>query len=232
MPTLLLKLIGPMQSWGITSRFDQRDTFREPSKSGVIGLVCCAMGIDRWDFNRQSPLYNLRMGVRNDRPGILRYDYQTAACGSKDVIARADGTPASKGGVVSRRSYLADASFLVGLETDNIGLLNEIQEALSTPVWPLCLGRKSYVPSEPIACEFQPTDYALEEALLKYPLLRSSEASSTSTLIQFSFESSDCNGLFIMDQPVGPLGQRHFSSRYIVTKNIRIDEVSICTSTE
>ncbi|MCI0421769.1 MAG: CRISPR-associated protein Cas5, partial [Acidobacteria bacterium] len=26
MPTLLLRLVGPMQSWGTTSRFDQRDT--------------------------------------------------------------------------------------------------------------------------------------------------------------------------------------------------------------
>jgi len=55
MPTLLLRLVGPMQSWGTTSRFDQRDTGKEPSKSGVIGLVAAALGIDRenWtDLNR------------------------------------------------------------------------------------------------------------------------------------------------------------------------------------
>ncbi|MDP1760139.1 MAG: CRISPR-associated protein Cas5, partial [Candidatus Woesebacteria bacterium] len=29
MPTLLLRLRGPMQSWGTISRFDQRDTGKE-----------------------------------------------------------------------------------------------------------------------------------------------------------------------------------------------------------
>ena len=46
MPTLLLRLVGPMQSWGTTSRFDQRDTGKEPSKSGIVGLLAAAMGID------------------------------------------------------------------------------------------------------------------------------------------------------------------------------------------
>jgi len=47
MATLLIPLVGPMQSWGTRSRFDHRDTEREPSKSGVIGLVCAAIGRDR-----------------------------------------------------------------------------------------------------------------------------------------------------------------------------------------
>ena len=37
MSTLLLRLAGPMQSWGTDSKFDVRRTGREPSKSGVIG---------------------------------------------------------------------------------------------------------------------------------------------------------------------------------------------------
>ena len=40
MSTLLLRLAGPMQSWGVQSRFSVRDTGLEPSKSGVIGLLC------------------------------------------------------------------------------------------------------------------------------------------------------------------------------------------------
>ena len=47
MTTLLLRLQGPMQSWGTTSRFDERDTQLEPSKSGVLGLICAALGRDR-----------------------------------------------------------------------------------------------------------------------------------------------------------------------------------------
>ena len=81
MPTLLLRLAGPMQSWGTTSRFDQRDTGKEPSKSGVIGLIAAALGIDRelWNDDLKA-LAGLVMGVRHDRPGVLKRDYQTAGC--------------------------------------------------------------------------------------------------------------------------------------------------------
>jgi CRISPR system Cascade subunit CasD len=60
MPTLLLRLVGPMQSWGTTSRFDQRDTGKEPSKSGVIGLVAAALGIDRENWTDLEPLTHRR----------------------------------------------------------------------------------------------------------------------------------------------------------------------------
>ena len=108
MPTLLLRLMGPMQSWGTTSRFDQRDTGKEPSKSGVIGLIAAAMGIDREEWTDLEPLTHLVMGVRHDRPGVPKYDYQTAGCATTDTIIQADGKPA-KSGVVSRRDYLAEA---------------------------------------------------------------------------------------------------------------------------
>ncbi len=45
MSTLLLRLAGPMQSWGTQSRFTERDTGREPSKSGVVGLLAAAVGL-------------------------------------------------------------------------------------------------------------------------------------------------------------------------------------------
>ena len=45
MSTLLLRLAAPLQSWGIDSKFDIRRTGREPSKSGVIGLICAALGV-------------------------------------------------------------------------------------------------------------------------------------------------------------------------------------------
>src|SRR3546814_10860099 len=78
MSTLLLRLAGPMQSWGTTSRFDQRDTGKEPSKSGVVGLLAAALGIDRENWADLEPLTRLTMGVRHDRPGVLKRDYQTA----------------------------------------------------------------------------------------------------------------------------------------------------------
>ena len=44
MSVLLLRLAAPMQSWGTTSRFIHRDTGLEPSKSGIIGLLCAGPG--------------------------------------------------------------------------------------------------------------------------------------------------------------------------------------------
>jgi len=44
MNTLLLRLAGSMQSRGVQSRFTIRDTGLEPSKSGVVGLLCKALG--------------------------------------------------------------------------------------------------------------------------------------------------------------------------------------------
>jgi len=133
--TLLLSLDGPMQSWGFRSRFDYRDTALEPTRSGVVGLICAAMGIARGeDISRFDAI---RMGVRVDRDGRTECDYHTAL----DVI-RADGSGTDT--VVSRRDYLADASFTVGLQSSNKELLKDIATALLSPTWMLFLGRKAF----------------------------------------------------------------------------------------
>ncbi len=142
MSVLLLRLCGPMQSWGTESKFTVRDTGREPSKSGVVGLLCAALGRPR-----REPIHDLaalRMGVRVDQEGSVAYDYHTAM----DVL-RADGS-GTKDAEVSRRYYLADARFLVGLESEDLGLLRKLYTALRDPHWPLYLGRKAFVPGEPV----------------------------------------------------------------------------------
>ena len=221
MPTLLLRLVGPMQSWGTTSRFDQRDTGKEPSKSGVIGLVAAALGIDRENWTDLEPLTHLSMGVRHDRPGVPRRDYQTAGCAETDSVIKADGT-LSKDGIVSQRFYLADAAFLVGLEgEDRTGLLERIHSALRNPVWPLALGRKSYVPSESIWMEKGLYHTPLEEALRQCPWIvsrRKGEEFPKELLV--SFESNDGSGLLKMDQPLSSFSERRFGARFVLSKLI------------
>jgi CRISPR system Cascade subunit CasD len=124
-----------MQSWGYRSRFDFRDTALEPTRSGVIGLICAATGIARGESISQFDA--VRMGVRVDREGRPERDYHTAL----DVV-KADGS--GTGTVVSHRDYLADAVFTVGLQSDNRGLLEDIARALQSPVWTLFLGRKAF----------------------------------------------------------------------------------------
>jgi len=179
MTVLLMRLSAPMQSWGTQSRFTERDTGREPSKSGVVGLVSAALGRPR----DQSPedLARLRMGVRVDREGAILRDYQTAGGGSwfgrPYGVAKADGSPitaksAPKATVTSNRYYLADAVFLVGLEGDDHDLLARIDEALGNPRWPLFLGRKAFPPAEPIRlADGLRTDTALGDALRTWPCL-------------------------------------------------------------
>jgi len=145
MNTLLLQLIGPMQSWGVASNFTYRDTAREPSKSGVVGLLCAALGRPREE--QLDDLAELRMGVRADREGLVRRDYHTAGKGG---YLKADGQIEKKDVVVTQRYYLADASFLVGLEALTPELLQELHKHLRNPIWPLYLGRKAFVPSEPV----------------------------------------------------------------------------------
>lgn len=135
--TLLITLAGPQQAWGSRSRFATRDTERAPTRSGVIGLVAAAMGLERTSpLDRFAPL---RFGVRIDRPGQVERDFQTART--------LDGKTSMP---LSQRHYLADAVFLAGLESDDPILLEEMQSALRRPRYPLYLGRRAFPPAGPI----------------------------------------------------------------------------------
>jgi CRISPR system Cascade subunit CasD len=140
-----------MQSWGTDSRFSVRDTRREPSKSGIIGLLAAALGMGRDDDHGLARLAVLRLGVRVDRVGQVAQDYHTAGggkvAGLKYGVIKADGK--SVGTVVSTRYYLGDAEFVVGLEGDQ-ALLRELDRALAAPVFPLYAGRRSFVPTPPL----------------------------------------------------------------------------------
>jgi CRISPR system Cascade subunit CasD len=205
-----------MQSWGTTSRFDQRDTGKEPSKSGVVGLLAAALGIDRDEWPELKPLTRLSMGVRHDRSGILKRDYQTAGCAVTDTIIKADGKQSKDGGVVSQRFYLADACFLVGLEGDDANLLNKIHAALKNPFWTLALGRKSYIPSESVWIADGLQDAPMLDVLAWWPWLgnqRKWEELPEKLLV--SYESADGSGVLKMDQPLSSFAERRFGSRFV-----------------
>jgi CRISPR system Cascade subunit CasD len=206
MGTLLLRLAGPLQSWGITSRFDQRDTGKEPSKSGVIGLLAAAIGIERENWVNLEPLTHLSMGVRHDRSGVPKRDYQTA----QNIIS-ADHSKIHPTAVTTR-DYLSDAAFLVGLESHDKVLLAKIHEALRNPVWPLALGRKSYVPSESIWIPNGFQDKPLRDALMFWPWLGLGDAPEK---LLYSWESTDGTGSMRMDQPLSSFAERRFGSRFV-----------------
>jgi len=200
-----------MQSWGTTSRFDQRDTGKEPSKSGVIGLLAAALGIDRavWNDELRS-LAALKMGVRHDRPGVLKRDYQTA----QNIIS-ADRSKVHETAVTTR-DYLADAVFLVGLEGGDRTLLERVHAALQNPVWPLALGRKSYVPSEPIGLDGGVVDMPLIDAFAAWPWIATPRKWETMPeRLLVSIESGDGTGALRMDQPLSSFAERRFGARFV-----------------
>ena len=219
MPTLLMCMVGPMQAWGTTSRFDERDTQLEPSKSAVIGLVCAALGRDRSEPVRD--LAALRMGVRVDHEGVPMRDYQTAT-----GVVTAAGQVQKNRTVVSPRYYLADAAFLVGLEGEDKALLQQIEAALRSPHWPLALGRKSCVPSVPIGLPGGLLDQPLLQALQSWPRLPEPRARAD-VLYRFVLED-EAEGSVRLDQPIGPFSERRFGPRFVKTlqESIHVPDTS------
>jgi CRISPR system Cascade subunit CasD len=154
MPTLLLRCAAPLQSWGTQSDYSIRDTGREPSKSGIIGLLCAALGRPR--AADVGDLAALRMGARVDQEGKVLREWQTAQRSPQDTT-------------ISNRYFLMDATFVVGLESPDAGLLTTLHQALRNPVWHLCLGRKSCPPSLPPYLKDGLRAEDLSVALQSYP---------------------------------------------------------------
>ena len=142
MAALLLRLAAPLQSWGADSKFETRKTNREPTKSGVIGLLAAALGLRRDDAAGIARLNGLHFAVRADREGSLLVDFHTAN--------REEDRKKGKAPYVTYRHYLQDAVFLVGLESEDTALLQELETALKHPVYPLYLGRRSCPPTLPL----------------------------------------------------------------------------------
>lgn len=57
---------------------------------------------------------------------------------------------------VTKRYYLADAIFLAGLESEDESLLRQLEQALTHPVFPLFLGRRSCPPTMPLCLGVRP----------------------------------------------------------------------------
>ena len=157
MATLLLRLAAPLQAWGADSKFETRKTNREPTKSGVIGLLAAALGLRRDESEGLARLTGLRFGVRVEREGQLLVDYHTAK------------TQDEKNSYVTYRHYLQDAVFLAGLESEDTALLLQLQDALQHPAFPLYLGRRSCPPALPLCLGLR--QGSLQEVLQTEPPL-------------------------------------------------------------
>jgi CRISPR system Cascade subunit CasD len=163
---LLLWLEAPLQAWGHDSKFGRRDSLDFPTKSGVLGLLCCARGAGGEEVDWLSQWADLDMSVDafvpNDQKGQpmirqpLLMDFQMVGSGYDDQDpwqnllipkTREGKKPNGTGTKMTYRYYLQDMAFAVVLEMPDANC-HEVIDALKNPVWDLYLGRKNCVPTE------------------------------------------------------------------------------------
>lgn len=182
-PYLLMWLEAPLQAWGHDSRFGRRESLDFPTKSGVLGLLCCALGkggeqiewLAHWadrDMVVQAYVPQNKQGHAVPRQPLLR-DFHMVGSGYDDkdpwstllIPKKIDGGKAVGGGTkMTYRYYLQDMVFAVALQGPQTEL-EELQNALQNPVWDLYLGRKNCVPTELIGQGVHPSlEAALEHA--------------------------------------------------------------------
>ena len=146
--TLFLRLESPLQSWGEDSQWSERRTAPEPTKSGVVGLLACALCWND-DARLRDLARRVRVGVRCDVRGTSAplKDYHTVGGGYESPqLLNAKGELKISSGKAhtepTSRYYLCDASFLVAVQAD-ADTITQLAHAVQFPVWQLYLGRKS-----------------------------------------------------------------------------------------
>lgn len=194
MGTLLLRLAAPLQSWGVDSKFETRRTEREPTKSGVVGMLAAALGRSRSE--PVNDLNSLKFGVRVDREGKFLVDFHIARAVESIYVKKNDS-------YITYRHYLQDAVFLVGLYGRDDDFLREIEEALKNPYYPLYLGRRSCPPTLPLCLGIR--ECGLLEALEnEKPLVTERSGNNSDNKLRIvteAFEDEDADGT-VRDLPL------------------------------
>lgn len=225
---LALLLDAPLQSWGFESRFQRRTTGLHPTKSGVVGLLCAAMGIGKGtDAERETlpqlaalKMTSIAIPCRQTNPwsgntaelSVRRLEDFHTVLDTRRASGSMNPDP-----VVTRRQYLLDARFGVILSGDR-ALLEKVAAALQDPVWGVWFGRKSCIPSQPIYRRLCTT-----EAEAQGELIGAAPLESFTTVFEVTSFTEGTDSL--NDQPVsfgdgtssGP-DKRRFAVRRVAVK--------------
>lgn len=215
MSVMVMRLAGPLQSWGVRSRFVRRTTEPMPTKSGLIGLLAAAKGLRRSD--PLEDLLELSLAVRTDQPGALLRDFQTA-----HHLVTGTAMP------LSQRYYWADAVF-----TAYIGgrreVLEGLREALENPAYPLYLGRRSCVPEGRMVLDV--TDDPMEEVVGTTPWQAGRTHQKRTRTPHVTLDVQADEGVFpglaarrqIQDEPVSfNPERREYSTRAVVDTTVTV----------
>jgi len=233
MSCLALYLTAPLQSWGVGAKFDERPTLSFPSRSGVLGLLAAACGIDRSDDAWLVRAAALKVAVRayrregRDSDGMRLTDYHTVGGGYdaadkktqpweyRMAVAKAEGGVKTE---LTHRDYLLDAAFgvLVSASGEAEYLVQEMVKHLENPVWGIWLGRKSCVPTEPVLVGVYPDEESAWSAVSVRAARRKRAASMA--LVEVAPDDIEREDA-LMDVPIS------FARRAFATRTVTYPEV-------
>jgi CRISPR system Cascade subunit CasD len=186
---LIFTIAAPMVSFSAQySPGERRNAANRPSKSGVLGLIAAALGIERAEQARFDKLRDsLGFAVRVEEAGIPAFDYHTTQVPptrrNRRFATRADELDVPRDElktILSTREFRVNAFASPALwlkKPDAAIALNDIAAALQHPHFTLYAGRKSHplmLPCRP--CLLQAD--VLQAAFAKFNAMQPTEIAS------------------------------------------------------
>ena len=157
MDYLVFQLAGIQGSWGGIACGEQRQSYRHPTKSAILGLIAAGLGIERSDSRLNELTNSIQVAVQEIRCEHNMNDFQTIQTLSeldlkklkkkKCALTRKNElNTLDLNTILSNREYWMDVYYRIAITTnsDIEGFsLKNIQSALENPNFHLYLGRKS-----------------------------------------------------------------------------------------
>ena len=179
---VVFRIAAPMAAFGEVAVGERRPTADRPTRSAILGLLGAALGLDRADEAGRTALSaSCRVGIRIESSGRLLVDYhtiQTPRPSRQPYATRAEELRADRiETILSRRDYRTDFLATVAVEVTDGARWHaaDITQALRTPRYVLCLGRRSCPVSLPLTpLPIEATD--LLDALAAYDAGEPAEA--------------------------------------------------------
>ena len=163
---LLFTLAAPIASFGTIAVGERRPTADRPAKSAIIGMIACALGIERTQEDKLRDLTaSLGYAVRVEDAGLLASDYHTTqvppARRNRRFATRAEELAVPKHElktILSAREFRTGvlATICVWLKAPGPKTLDEMEAALKSPTFVLFAGRKAHplmLPCRPTALD-------------------------------------------------------------------------------
>lgn len=132
METLVLKLTGPMQSYGNDSYYNYRYTDRLPRKSMIVGFLGACLGIGRDDDEAFKELNKLGVATRLDQGGQMLRDFHMVH----------EHHTTKKSVWITERYYMTDTVVVIGISSSDTDLIKKLEYAVKNPVYAPFIGRK------------------------------------------------------------------------------------------